>query len=145
MPVLVLVGEGDERDAVAKKAADMGLAADVRLIPPVGDVEKWYAAMDLFLFPSLWEGLPVVLIEAQTSGLPCVISDTVTTEAKVCDNARYMSLNETDDAWARALLNALNEPNDRLLAPERVAAAGYDIRLVAKELEDFYLRIAGNK
>ena len=94
--------------------------------------------MDVFVFPSLYEGLPVTLVETQTSGLPCVISDTVSTESILTkDLITIMSLNQSADEWAKHIISRLGEK--RYSRVEEVKEKGYDIADTSKWLEDFYL------
>ena len=95
-------------------------------------------AMDVFLFPSLYEGLGIVVVEAQATGLRCVISDRVPAP-NLIDNVQVLSLEQSDDAWAEALLNGGS--NLRANATQKIIDGHYDIAHEAKWLQEFYLRI----
>ena len=96
-----------------------------------------YNAMDAFVLPSLFEGLPVVLVEAQCAGLPCFVSDTVDPDAAFTDRLHFLPLND-DAAWVSAISGASFARDAD--APQKARAAGYDIRCTAEFLQDFYLR-----
>ena len=95
-------------------------------------------AMDVFLFPSLMEGLPVTLIEAQASGLPCIVADTITEEVKITDLVDFVSLDKSAEFWADKVLHYANA-SERQNTYAMISAAGYDIKENAKWLQEFYL------
>lgn len=107
---LLLVGDGPLRSDIVQKAQQIGLANRVVFTGLRSDVPQlMQGAMDAFVFPSLYEGLPIVLIEAQAAGLPCVVSDTVTEEATIIKDLTWrMSLNEPSSFWANTTLAARN-------------------------------------
>ena len=131
---LLLLGDGPERPAIEKLVAPLGdrvIFAGVQ-----SNTRAYYSAMDAFLLPSLFEGLPVVLAEAQSAGLPCFVSDRVDRGADLGCGMRFLPLGNPS-AWADALLE---KPLERCPdALEKVRAAGYDIRHTAAWLQDFYL------
>lgn len=140
---LMLVGDGSLRVDTEDYARDLGIIDDVIFTGVRTDVNELLQAMDCFLFPSLYEGLGVVLIEAQTSGLPCVASDTIPDEAIVTnDLVLKMSLENTADEWAKLIISKLNK--ERYSRVDDVKAHGYDINDAVKWLEDFYLSINSN-
>ena len=101
------------------------------------NIQSFYDAMDAFLLPSLFEGLPVVLVEAQTAGLPCFVADTVDRGAAFTDRVKFLPLNDTA-AWANAIAAASFRRDPR--AREKAIKAGYDIHTSAEVLQAFYLR-----
>lgn len=104
------------------------------------DVSDIVQAFDVFVFPSTYEGLGLAVIEAQASGLECIVSDRVPIETKVTDNIKYLSLDESPVIWADAILN-LNVRNREELskqAMETIKASGYDINFEAFKLETIY-------
>lgn len=105
-------------------------------------VEKWMQAFDVFLFPSIYEGLGVVLIEAQACGLPCVVSDTIPEEAAVTKLMSRCKLTDTPARWAAELTNAYNSTT-REVHQEEIAANGYDVRTTAEYLERLYQKTGG--
>ena len=104
--VLLLVGEGERMEQIREKAEALGMGKHAVFAGARRDVHKLYSAMDVFCLPSFYEGMPVVAWEAQANGLPCVFSDTVSREAQVSPDVRFMSLRETAEAWGNALLHA---------------------------------------
>lgn len=142
---LMLVGEGELRPQLEEKAAQLGIAEDVLFLGVQSDTSVWYQAMDLFVMPSLFEGLPVVGIEAQASGLPCVFSTGVTDEVVLRSNTRRIGLEQPDEVWANALLTAARETGDRAVAAAEVRAAGYDIQQEALRLQQLYTRLIAER
>ena len=139
---LVLIGTGELEQAVKEKAGAIGIG-DKTLIPgQTADVNEWYQAMDCFVLPSLFEGLPVVGIEAQAAGLPCVFSDRVTDEVLLSPEARRVSLRAGDAEWAGAILAARRLEADRTQGMDIVRRAGYDIHTEARKLQERYLAMA---
>ncbi len=134
---LLLIGDGDLRAKIEAKAQQLGLSDRVIFTGVRADVPDLLQAMDLFVLPSLYEGLPVTLVEAQASGLPCVISDRVSNECMVTRGlVTEMRLSDTPEQWAEHILSCRNaERTDRY---EEVSASDYDIVDSAKRLEDFY-------
>ena len=100
-------------------------------------MQGFYDAMDAFLLPSLFEGLPVVLVEAQTAGLPCFVADTVDKGAAFTDRVHFLPLQD-EAAWANTIAGASlrRDPDARRKAVE----AGYDIHHSAEILQEFSLR-----
>lgn len=138
---LLLVGVGDHMEAIREKVSRMGLQDRVVFTGLRTDVPDLMQAMDLFLMPSRYEGLPVVGIEAQGAGLPCIFSDRVPREVAVTPHTRFLSLEDSADAWAAAVLEAA-EGFQRQNTSALLAEAGYDIRQVAWWMQDFYLQCA---
>lgn len=140
---LLLVGDGPLRPAIEQKVAQMGLADGVVLAGFRLDVPRlMLGVMDVFLFPSLFEGLGLVLIEAQAAGLCCVFSDVVPEEANLVKPlVRRLSLLQPPSVWAEEILAARNaEPG--ITQPEALALveqSPFNIRTGVKDLEKFYL------
>lgn len=140
---LMLVGDGSLRADTEDYARELGIIDEVIFTGVRTDVNELLQAMDCFLFPSLYEGLGVVLIEAQTSGLPCVASDTIPDEAILTnDLVLKISLENTADEWAERIISILNKK--RYSRVDDVKAHGYDINDAVKWLEDFYFSINSN-
>lgn len=140
--VLLLIGEGELEDKIKEKAKKMQLTDKVIFAGLQSNVHEWYMAMDLFLMPSLFEGLPVVGIEAQATGLKCLFSDAVTDEIVLSPYADRMPLQASDDEWAKKLLELLKKSCDRTEGISIIRDAGYDIAVEAKRIEALYLKMS---
>lgn len=134
---LLLVGEKLDVQPVLDKANELGVTDRIIFAGQRSDVSHIYQAMDIMIFPSLHEALPLSLIEAQASKLPCLISDTVTTEVKFNDNVDFMSLNETAAGWAERALELINMPRNAVDISK--LKTNYDIKSVVNKLEKIYL------
>lgn len=135
--VLLLVGEGPLRQSIEKKVHSLGITDKVIFTGSRADVNELLQAMDVFLFPSLYEGLPVSMVEAQASGLPCLISDKVPIECKKTDLVYQMNLSDSPDKWAEKIeeLSKIERRNTY----EEIKKSGFDVKSNAEKLENFYL------
>ena len=134
---LLLVGEGDLRPQIQEKVRELGLEDVVIFTGIRKDVPNLMQAMDVFLFPSLYEGVPVTMVEAQAAGLPCYISDKVPIECKMTRLVCQISLDKSADEWAAEIIA---QPNlrDKETVPQ-IQRAGYDIQSNAQWLQNFYM------
>lgn len=138
---LLLVGGGVLEDELRKRCEERGVEQAVVFAGEHANVEDYYAAMDVFCFPSLHEGLGMVAVEAQTNGLPCVASDVVPREADIGAGLYHpVSLHAASAEWAEVILEQ-KAWDDRTEAVRYAQEAGYDIRQTAKELQAFYLSL----
>lgn len=135
--VLLLVGDGDLRTEMEQKAAARGIADSVIFTGVRSDVPDLMQAMDCFVFPSLYEGLPVTMIEAQAAGLPCLVSDSVSPECVKTEMVERIALKEGIVAWAEKVLCQVGRI--RADTREEIARAGYDIEANAQWLQNYYL------
>jgi len=133
---LMFVGDGPCEKAVRQRAAARGIEKQVMFLGSRPDVPELMQAMDVLAMPSLFEGMPVVGIEAQAGGLPLVVSDNVTEELNITGNVSYISLNAGPQAWAGQLLKAAGTERQDCFA--KIRDAGYDIHASARWLEEFY-------
>jgi len=99
--VLMLVGTGELQKEVENKAAEIGIEASVIFAGVRSDIPALLSAMDVFVFPSFFEGMPNTVIEAQATGLPCLIADTITKSADITGIVSYMPLSQSPDEWAK--------------------------------------------
>ena len=137
--VLLVAGTGPMEQEVKEQAHHMGLDGFVRFLGVRKDIPELLAAMDLFLLPSLFEGLPVTLIETQASGLPALVSDRVTREMDKVGLIHFLPLDDHAACWADAILNTdINK--ERSAYAEKMLDAGYDIADQAHKLGAFYLQ-----
>lgn len=136
---LVLLGGGEPAyiEKMQALAQELALGDSVIFAGVRSNIQSFYDAMDAFMLPSLFEGLPVVLVEAQTAGLPCFVSDTVDPGAAFTDRVRFLPLQDTG-AWADAIAAASFRRDPQ--AREKAVRAGYDIHTSAAVLQEFYLR-----
>lgn len=137
---LLLVGDNTAFGigGVNKKINELGIKDDVIFTGVVSNVYDYEQAMDVFLLPSFNEGLPLSIIEAQVSGLPCFTTkDRVSSECSVTDLVHYLPLEVGAKIWAKEILDACKQT--RLDRWNEVAAAGYDAKTSAKKLQEFYI------
>ena len=139
---LVLIGVGELEQAAKEKALALGLSEKVLFLGQMANVNEWYQAMDCFLLPSLFEGLPVVGIEAQAAGLPCFFSDRVTDEVLLSPNARKISLDASNADWVKEILTVQRAEKNRACGENLIRGAGYDIHVEARKLQNLYLEMA---
>ena len=138
--VLMLVGQGEEEDAIRQKVINLGIEKSVLFMGVRTDVNRLLQAMDVFLLPSRFEGLPLVLIEAQTAGLKCFASkDVITEAADLTGNVEFISLKEDADIWAGKIYSQSEQFLNRTQYVKPIIEAGYDIRTEADKFKA-YLR-----
>lgn len=141
---LWLIGTGGLEEKIRAQAQDMGIGGRVRFIGETRHVSEYLQAMDVFVFPSFYEGLPLSLVEAQAAGLPCIISDAIPKEADMgCGLVTRLSLKESAEEWAEKVMAA--KGTERTDTAGFVRKAGFDIEDVSRELQDFYIGIGGNQ
>lgn len=136
--VLILVSDGRLMNAIKSKVHTLDLDSSVMFLGNRGDVNELMQAMDVFLFPSLWEGLPLTGVEAQTAGLPVIMSDVITDEVCITENAYMLSLNNCAEVWADKVLSICSN-YIRKNVQKQIIDAGFDIQTTADWLENFYL------
>ncbi len=131
---LLLIGVGVLMDRIKEKVEDLGLTDSVIFSGERKDIGKLLSAMDVFLFPSFFEGMPNTVIEAQANGLSCIISDSITPEANITGLVEYVSLSKNAEYWADKVLNAdTNHKN----TTEAFIKAHYEIKTVADEFVSY--------
>lgn len=142
---LLLVGDGENRQKVMEKIDDLNLAEKVILTGVRNDVNRLMMAMDIFVFPSKYEGLGMVLIEAQYCGLKCVVSDIIPKEAFVSDNIESVDLSDDIEKWVNTIIAQEEKcnSNNRHEFLESNSFKSYSIEETSKFLENFYLKVDG--
>ena len=136
--------DGELRNNIESQIEQLGLTDAVVLTGMVNEAERYLSAMDCFVFPSSWEGLPLSVLEAQVNGLACVVSDKVTREVGLTDNIYFLPIGrdeeELTEEWAYAISNlrSISRKNQSAQNCEAVGAAGFDIRLNVSRLEEVY-------
>lgn len=134
---LLFIGDGQLRSEIEMLVKELNLEDAVIFLGVRTDVQELLNAMDVFLFPSLHEGLSVVAIEAQANGLPIVASDAMTVETKITNCLEFFSLNDDLEKWKQATIEAAEKGHCD--TKKEIEEAGYDIRNVAREMEDIYI------
>ena len=138
---LLVIGDGVLGNKFKKRVESYGLTESVFLAGKAGSVVKWYQAMDLFLLPSLFEGLPMVGVEAQAVGLKCFFSNHITHEADITGNVVFLPIDQGAEIWISHILNYIYGINtDR----SNNFCKDYDIAYAAKRLEDNYQFLVKN-
>lgn len=136
---LIMVGDGVDKNSIIDKIKYENIF-NVHIEPACAEVEKFYSAFDVFVLPSHFEGLGIVLIEAQANGLECIASDTVPRDANVVGNVQYLSLKSDMEKWESAILNAHRKELAEL--DKKIQLADYDITSAARELTDLYIEFS---
>lgn len=134
---LLILGEGPLEQHLKQHAANKGVTDDVIFTGSVPNVPDYLQAMDVFLLPSLFEGLPVSLIEAQAAGLPSFASASITPSSNISGDVQFLPLQRDADFWARTILDRAS--TNRLIPPDMLKQHHYDIVSEAKKLQHFYL------
>lgn len=135
--ILVLVGDGDQRENICNKIKKLNLENSIILLGFRPDTANLYKAFDIFVFPSLYEGLPVSLIEAQSAGLSCVVSNTISTQAQILSNYSILSLKDSPKIWVNEMEKHLNDKRENTTV--NIKKAKFDIYSNAEWLTNFYL------
>jgi len=141
--ILLLAGQGPLMEDIKNKVKELNLEDSVKFLGQRNDANELYQAFDVFLLPSLYEGLPVVGVEAQAAGLLCYLSDDMTKETKVLDITKFMSLNNTPEEWANNILDDVKKYK-RIDTSKEMTAKNFNIKEEAKKLEEYYLNLYNN-
>jgi glycosyltransferase involved in cell wall biosynthesis len=134
--VLLLIGDGELFGDIKSQVELSGLKKNIIFLGSRRDISELLYAMDIFVFPSRYEGLPFVLVEAQTAGLPCFVSDTITNEILITDNIYPISIQESVSKWSEIIINNLNIERKNTLSV--IQKSGYDITTEAKIIEKYF-------
>ncbi|MFC4322623.1 glycosyltransferase family 1 protein [Litchfieldia salsa] len=140
--VLLLVGDGELRESIEKKVVDLELQDNVIFTGKQSEIYNLLHTMDIFVFPSFYEGLGLVVIEAQASGLRCIVSDKIPKEAFITDLVEVISLKEKKDRWVNKIVNIAisHKTNERKNTYKQILSSGYDIKSTTEWLHNFYLQ-----
>lgn len=139
---LIFVGAGKDYDNLKKQVNELGLENNVMFVGVQKDIQAWYSLFDLFLFPSLFEGLSLALLEAQANGIPVLTSNMVSPEeVKINNNLLVENLNSNLDTWVQDVINM--HDNYKRLDIDDIAYSfkkhGYEITEAAKRLQNLFL------
>lgn len=137
--VLVLIGTGGLEDTIKAKVKALGLEKKVYFLGNCPDVEWYYQVFDYFVFPSVFEGLPGSVVEAQAAGLHCLISDKVTQEVALTELASFRSIEESAVCWAEEILANKDQAFVRKDMRAAIAEKHFDVKQQAAEMEEFYI------
>ena len=141
--LLLLIGVGEKEGEIKKQVHDLGLDSKVKFLGNRSDVNELYQAMDVFLMPSFFEGVPVVGVEAQFSDLPCIFSDRVPKEVKFNSKTQFVKLEANLDEWVRSIEKVKNiERNSKA---KDLLNSQYDIKVAHSILENYYLDIVNKR
>ena len=143
--ILLLVGTGPDFEKIKELVAVHPYKDRIILYGESGNMEQLYSAMDVFVFPSKYEGLGLVAVEAQINGLPCVISDVVPREVVVGDNVNFISLDESISTWSSAIVgkSATKKYRQDFYKNNQELILNYDINYCANSLEKVYQQSMG--
>lgn len=137
---LVLIGDGELKDSVLIYVQEKKMEKDILLLGVRHDIPELMMAMDAFIMPSLYEGLPIVAIEAQTAGLPLFLSDTISEEAEITDGVNWFSLADSDEKIANDIMMSMQTMHlDRNRLRTQVIDKGYDMKNTAMKMLSYYL------
>ena len=135
--ILLLVGNGPNEEQIKQMVDNKKLTNKVRFLGIRSDINQILQAVDVFVLPSLFEGLPIAGIEAQAAGLPCVFSDAITKETEITDNVVFIPLTASHEIWAQAIIAQFTNIS-RKDTSEQMKKAGFDIDSLVNEMTKIY-------
>lgn len=141
--ILLLAGQGPLIEEMKEKVKILGIEDSVKFLGQRNDINELYQAFDVFCLPSLYEGLPVVGVEAQATGLLCELSNDMTKETKVLDTTRFISLNTSAEEWANKILDDIKKYK-RIDSSKEMTDKNFNIKEEAKRLEECYFNLYNN-
>ena len=136
---LLLIGDGQDKNHIKNKVRELNLTDKVMFLGQRSDVNNILQAFDVFLLPSLYEGLGIACIEAQAAGLPCIISDSITKDCIITDKVYRCSLKKPASYWAQMIIDKSNVTRNNYYS--LICKAGYDIVSCARDCERFYTEL----
>lgn len=135
-----LIGEGEKKNEIENLVKENHIESHVKFLGIRQNVNELLQAIDVFILPSIYEGMPLVAVEAQISGAKCFLSDKITKEAKITNKTEYITINNGVQPWKYAILKCDYERNDKY----HIDFSKYDIKLNVKELVKIYECLMGN-
>ena len=138
--VLLLIGKGDDEETIKTMVKKYNISDKVLFLGIRNDVEKIMQAMDVLIFPSLFEGLPLVLVEAQAADLLIFASDVITKKVKFSNRLKFISLDENEKVWSKKIINSIDEIENRSSSIEIIINNGFDIETESKKIEKIFKR-----
>lgn len=144
--ILLLISDGYLLDSIKEKVEKLGIEKNVIFLGKTSEVNGYLQAMDIFLLPSHFEGLPVVLIEAQAIGLPCLVSDQVSSEANLTDSIEFISISNVA-LWVNKILKQelSNRQKKSIEHQKEIERAGYNVDLSANKMRQLYINYLDEK
>lgn len=134
---LLLVGDGETYNTIKDKVDSLCLSNKIIMTGSRNDVSRMMQAMDCFVMPSKFEGLPFVLVEAQCSGLPCIISDTINVDVDLTGLVKFVSLSDGTTKWVKIIENTLQK-SERKSRTEQISEKGFSIADTVMYLQEVY-------
>lgn len=138
---LLLAGEGELKNKIISMVQDFGLAGNVIFLGERKDMDAFLSAIDVFILPSLHEGLPIAAIEAQTAGARVLLSETITKETNITGNVVFLPiLNDSDEKlWARKICESIDADTSRRKEYQKIVFNyGYDVEVCTKRMNQIY-------
>ncbi len=139
--ILMLVGQGPLMEEIKEKVKALGLEKNVMFLGQRNDVKDLYQAFDVFCLPSLYEGLPVVGVEAQATGLLCLFSDEMTKETKILRSTQFLSLNQKASEWAKIIFDEYGLDFKKDILYIEMSKKGFNINVEANKIEKIYIKL----
>lgn len=137
--VMLIVGEGELRKKLENKIKELKLEDNVIMTGSRTDIPELLSSMDIFVLPSIHEGLGIVLIEAQANGMPCIApKNIVPDEAEILENFQFIELDANEDKWAQIILNNLDNQNRINKSIELIKSVGYDVKDIGDKIHIIY-------
>ena len=136
---LFLLGDGPLKQEMEARADELGITPKVIFAGNQNPIAPFYQAMDVFLFPSRFEGMPGTVVEAQAAGVPCLIADTITSQVKVTELVTFQSLEQKAEVWAGQLERLIEENAIQKEKEADLSKTNYDVNHQVKQYEQFYL------
>lgn len=143
--IMLLAGDGEEKKNIQKQSEELQIKDKIMFLGNIDYISDMLQACDLFLLPSFYEGLSIALVEAQASGLPCLVSDAVTIESNISGNVEFLGLDHNEGLWAKEIQKMIREKKSRLGVINIMKEAGFDIKTNITCLEKFYIEALEGK
>lgn len=138
--VLLLIGEGELENEIKKKVNNLGLNEYVKFLGVRDNVNEIMQAMDVFVFPSRYEGLGMVAIESQAAGIKTIVSEEIPMEVQITKLLEYCNLEQSSEEWANKILQS-KQAYKRCNMKKELEESGYEITVAAKKLENYYIQM----
>ena len=133
---LLLIGSGELKEKIILKVNKLNLNKNVIFLEGLTDVYRYYNMMDIFVFPSIYEGLPLTLIEAQVNGLKCLISKNVTSQCQITNKCEFLDINQSSQIWA----NKITKSENRIVNKNSKKILSFNSQNIANKLCEFYVK-----